>query len=86
MAVAPDGSCSQVFSTSWVPTAGGLWTLRRKYAQGLAEDTALVTARHGLFGTQGADTAASPAKLVDADTALASTIHVIADETTLFLR
>jgi hypothetical protein len=65
-AIAPDGTVTTVFSDSWAPTAGGLWTLSRT-RQGLGQDTALVTARHGLFGTQGAGTSASPAKLVDAD-------------------
>ncbi len=65
-AVAPDGTITTVFSDSWAPTAGGLWTLTRT-RQGIGQDTALVTARHGLFGTQGAGTTASPAKLVDAD-------------------
>ena len=64
--VAPDGTSDTVSGDTWSPTAGGLWTLRRK-GQGLAQDTALFTARHGLFGTQGAGTAASPAKIVDAD-------------------
>lgn len=64
--VAPDGTSDTVSGDTWSPTAGGLWTLRRK-GQGLAQDTAFFTARHGLFGTQGAGTAASPAKIVDAD-------------------
>lgn len=64
--VAPNGTSDTVSGDTWSPTAGGLWTLRRK-GQGLAQDTALFTARHGLFGTQGAGTAASPAKIVDAD-------------------
>lgn len=64
--VAPDGTSDTISGDTWSPTAGGLWTLHRK-GQGLAEDTALFTARHGLFGTQGAGTAASPAKIVDAD-------------------
>ena len=65
-AAAPNGTEAPVDSASWAPTAGGLWTLTRT-RQGADEDTALVTARHGLFGTQGAGTAASPARLVDAD-------------------
>ena len=65
-AIAPDGTAAPVVSPSWAPTAGGLWTLTRM-RQGANQDTALVTARHGLFGSQGAGTTASPAKLVDAD-------------------
>ena len=66
VAVAPGGVESVVASGSWSPTAGGLWTLRRKTA--LAhDDEAAFTVRHSLFGTQGAGTPASPAKIVDND-------------------
>ena len=41
--------------------AGGLWTLENS-----AQGTATFTVRHSIFGTQGAGTAASPAKIVDA--------------------
>ena len=46
--------------------AGGVWTLKRT-AQGGVVETATVTVRHSLYGTQGAGTAANPATLVDAD-------------------
>ena len=65
-AAAPNGTEAPVDAASWAPTAGGLWTLTRT-RQGADEDTALVTARHGLFGSQGTGTTASPARLVDAD-------------------
>lgn len=66
VAMAPDGTEREVVSTIWTPTAGGLWTLRRT-GRGGSYDTALFTVRYGLFGTQGAGTEASPAKIVDAD-------------------
>ena len=42
-------------------TAGGLWTLENS-----AQGTATFTVRHSIFGTLGAGTAESPAKIVDA--------------------
>lgn len=42
--------------------AGGVWTLENS-----EQGTATFTVRHSLCGTQGAGTAASPAKLVDGD-------------------
>ena len=42
--------------------AGGVWTLENS-----EQGTATFTVRHSLYGTQGAGTAASPAKLVDGD-------------------
>jgi hypothetical protein len=42
--------------------AGGVWTLENS-----EQGTATFTVRHSLYGTQGAGTEASPAKLVDGD-------------------
>ena len=65
-AVDASQSQSTVVSTSWTPSSGGLWTLRRKTQLPLAEEVT-ATVRHSLTGTQGAGTAASPAKIVDAE-------------------
>jgi len=65
-AVDSSESQSTVASTSWTPSSGGLWTLRRRTQLPLAEEVT-ATVRHSLTGTQGAGTAASPAKIVDAE-------------------
>ena len=55
-AAAADGSMALPFN------AGGLWTLENSM-----QGTATFTVRHSLYGTLGDGTAASPAKIVDAD-------------------
>lgn len=66
---APDGTkttLANAESASWSGAlpfdAGGLWT-----AQNSRQGSASFTLRHSFFGTLGDGTAASPAKLVDAD-------------------
>lgn len=66
---APDGAEATLVSEndvgrtfSWTPSGGGLWVLLNSW-QGAAP----FTVRHAIFGTLGAGTEASPAKLVDDD-------------------
>ena len=66
-ATAPNGVASTLVASAATDgfaalpfTAGGLWTLENS-----AQGTALFTVRHSIFGTLGAGTSASPAKIVD---------------------
>ena len=68
-ATAPDGTVTTLASAGntagtvdWTPSAGGVWVLENS-----VEGRALFSARHGLFGTQGAGTASDPLKIVDGD-------------------
>ncbi len=67
--IAPDGTeetlvenASETGSVQVAFSVGGLWTLRNS-----RQGSASFTVRHSIFGTQGAGTAVSPAKIVDPD-------------------